>query len=226
VDHSYLELTGGVDGGGTVSPLIEGVPGGPFDGLSYYAFGGCPYINEFDVLEKTGPGEYALKYPAHGGSQYYAGIYTDQLNNAAYPMRTVWAGHSFQYIRNVTNGFPVRNQFFLDVMNFFENPLFYSPLAEEEIPKATSLSQNFPNPFNPSTRIKYSLKEKGLVSMRVYDVSGRLVRVLVNEVQEAGSYEAAWDGANDEGRPGATGVYFCRMETRDFERTLKMVMLR
>jgi flagellar hook assembly protein FlgD len=90
----------------------------------------------------------------------------------------------------------------------------------------TSLSDNFPNPFNPVTRLKFSLKEKGHVSMRVYDVSGRLVRVLVDEVREAGAYEVVWDGANDEARRTASGIYFCRMETTDYERTLKMVLLR
>ena len=74
--------------------------------------------------------------------------------------------------------------------------------------------------------VKFALKEKGPVSIRVYDVSGRLVRVLVDEIREAGSYEAVWDGANDAGRRTASGVYFCRMEAGDYERTVKMIQLR
>ena len=103
----------------------------------------------------------------------------------------------------------------------------YSPPTDDRIPlPSLGLMQNFPNPFNPVTRVKFSLKEKGHVRLRVYDVSGRLVRVLVDEVREAGAHNVLWDGTNDEGRSTASGIYFCRMEAADYERTLKMVMLR
>ena len=62
--------------------------------------------------------------------------------------------------------------------------------------------------------------------MRVYDVSGRLVRVLVDEVREAGAYEVIWDGLNNGSRATASGIYFCRMEADDYQRTVKMVLLR
>jgi hypothetical protein len=225
-DDSYYRMTGGIGGGGIVSPIVTGVPGEPFAGLDYYAFGGCPYVNDFDVLEVTGPGQYGLQYPDYGGQQYYAGICTDELNNRSYQLRTVWVGHSFMYIRNVIPpGMLARNQFFKMVWDFFEMDYIYN-VVDSELPKATGLSQNFPNPFNPSTRLKFSLKEKGHVSMRIYDVSGRLVRVLADEVREAGSYEVSWDGTNDGGRKTVSGIYFCRMEAGDYERTLKMVQLR
>ena len=76
------------------------------------------------------------------------------------------------------------------------------------------------------TRVSFSLKEKGHVSLRIYDVSGRIVRNLVDEIRDAGSYETVWDGTNDGGRPTASGIYFCRMEADGYERTLKMVLLR
>jgi len=222
---SYFEMTGGVEGGGTVSPVITGVPGGPFGDISYYAFGGCPWVNSFDVLEVTGPGQYGLQYPDYGGLQYYAGIFTDQLNNATQPLRTVWVGHSFMYIRNIDRNWMERWWFLRDVWSLFGCgvSLWY---IDSELPKATSLAQNFPNPFNPVTRVSFSLKEKGHVSMRVYDVSGRLVRVLVDEVREAGSHEVMWDGMNNGGRATASGIYFCRMEADDYQRTVKMVLLR
>ncbi len=225
---SYLEMTGGAGAGGIVTPLITGVPGGPFDGLEYYAFGGCPYINEFNVLEKTGPGMYALQYPDYDGQQYYAGIYTDQLNNASQPLRTAWIGHSYQYIRNASMaGMLARAELFVGAWELFENGINHDiPGCDAEIPEATSLSDNFPNPFNPVTRVSFALREKGRVSLRVYDVSGRLVRILVDEIRDAGSYEAVWDGTNDEGRSTTSGIYFCRMEAGDYERTLKMVMLK
>ncbi len=222
---SYLEKTGGVNGGGTVSPIVTGIPGTPFAGLSYYAFGGCPWVNDFDVLWPTGYGHWGLAYPDYGGATNYAGIWTEDLNGAGYPLRTFWVGHSFQYIRDVQLGWLVRNIFVRKVMDLFEQEVSWD-FVDTELPKATALSRNFPNPFNPVTRLKFALKEKGPVSLRVYDVSGRLVRVLVDEVREAGSYEAVWDGTNDEGRGIASGIYFCRMEAGEYERTLKMVLLK
>jgi hypothetical protein len=100
------------------------------------------------------------------------------------------------------------------------------PTGGRDIPAASGLRQNFPNPFNPVTRVSFSLKAKGHVSLRIYDVSGRLVRILVDEIRDAGSYESVWDGTNERGRRTASGVYFCRMETNDYERTVKMVQLR
>ena len=70
-----------------------------------------------------------------------------------------------------------------------------------------SLMQNYPNPFNPSTIISYRLKEKGFVKLKVYDIRGELVKVLVNEIKEAGYYESEF-----EGKGLASGVYIYRIE--------------
>jgi hypothetical protein len=100
------------------------------------------------------------------------------------------------------------------------------PTDAQTLPAASGIRQNFPNPFNPVTRISFSLKAKGHISLRIYDVSGRLVCILIDEIRDAGSYETVWDGTNDGGRATASGIYFCRMEAPDYERTLKMVLLR
>ena len=224
-DASYFEMTGGQAGGGTVIPLVTGVAGGPFDGLAYYADGGCPMIDDFDVLEVRPSGQYALQYPDYSAAAYYAGILTDQLNDESEQLRTLVVGHSFMHIRDASLGTLARNTFLRMVCNFFEDPT-NGDITDTEIPKVTSLSDNFPNPFNPVTRLKFGLKEKGHVRIRIYDVSGRLVRILIDEIRDAGSYETVWDGTNDGGRATASGIYFCRMEAPDYERTLKMVLLR
>jgi hypothetical protein len=224
-DNSYYELTGGSEAGGVVNPLITGVNGGPYYGLIYYSAGGCPIINDFDVLEKTGPGEYALQYPDYNSVQYYAGIYTDQLNSAGFPLRTVWVGHSLMQIRNTVNGWPDRYEFLHETYCLFEQ-LADVHYIEAEIPRITSLANNFPNPFNPSTRIRFSLSRKSHVRLRIYDVAGRLVRVLVDETRPAGKYDTVWNGKTRNGSKAASGVYFCRMEAADYERSMKMVLLR
>ena len=66
----------------------------------------------------------------------------------------------------------------------------------------------FPSPFNPTTRINYQLFDRSAVKLAVYDVSGRLVRTLIDEVKPAGSYHVTWNGLDDTGEKIASGVYF------------------
>lgn len=80
-------------------------------------------------------------------------------------------------------------------------------------PLADGLQGNRPNPFNPATTLSYTVAEAGPVSLKVYDVSGRRVRNLVDGPAEPGRYDAAWDGKDDSGRSVASGVYMVRFET-------------
>jgi hypothetical protein len=92
-----------------------------------------------------------------------------------------------------------------------------------------SLSQNVPNPFNPHTRISYSIPEEAAnkrVLLKIFDVAGRQVRILVNAPQAAGGYVVAWDGTNDKGNKVASGVYFYRLQWNGRKQTKKMVLLR
>jgi hypothetical protein len=93
-------------------------------------------------------------------------------------------------------------------------------------PAVTYLSQNFPNPFNPLTKIAFGLKERGRVSLRIYDTSGRLVRVLAEGVRPAGHYIELWDGRDSRGTDAASGLYFYRLTAGSFTETRKMVLLR
>ncbi len=94
------------------------------------------------------------------------------------------------------------------------------------LPDATFLAQNFPNPFNPNTTIAFGLKEQGHVSLRVYDAAGRLVVALIDESRPAGTYGAVWNGKAENGTTAASGVYFYRLITKEFEETKKMILLR
>lgn len=96
------------------------------------------------------------------------------------------------------------------------------------LPKAFSLAQNMPNPFNPSTTINYQVPEgKGVdVTIKVYSLRGALVRILVNEFREAGSYHVFWGGKDGNGRELPSGVYFYRMQAEKFSQIRKMVLLK
>ena len=89
-----------------------------------------------------------------------------------------------------------------------------------------SLEQNHPNPFNPSTTLRYALPARSHVRIGVYDVAGREVAVIEDEVMEKGTHEARWDGSDDAGRALGAGVYFARLETGLGTRYSKMTLVK
>lgn len=90
-----------------------------------------------------------------------------------------------------------------------------------EVPHSYSLSQNYPNPFNPLTNIEFSVPEKSFVRLVVFDITGRVVDLLVNEELKAGIYKADWNAVNY-----SSGIYFYRLETDNFSETKKMILVR
>jgi hypothetical protein len=94
------------------------------------------------------------------------------------------------------------------------------------VPDATFLAQNYPNPFNPNTNISFGLRKNGFVNISVYDAAGRVVAVLVDESKPSGKYTSVWDGKDSSGNQAASGVYFYRLVTEEFEKTRKMILLR
>ena len=109
---------------------------------------------------------------------------------------------------------------------FLANPDIHGPVSavsEEEsaIPATYSLSQNYPNPFNPETEISFMLQASGFTSLRVYDLLGRVVATLVDEVLPAGRYTAKWSAGT-----AASGGYLLRLSAGDFRATRKMVLMR
>jgi hypothetical protein len=102
-------------------------------------------------------------------------------------------------------------------------------LPEEQPWEGTEahLWQNVPNPFNPVTTIRYEVPEfGGRVKLSVYDVSGRLVRTLVDGVVEPGRRSAVWDGKDSKGADVASGIYYCRLKTRNGEDSIKLTLLK
>jgi parallel beta-helix repeat protein len=97
----------------------------------------------------------------------------------------------------------------------------------ESLPPVFDLGQNYPNPFNPSTTIAFDLPENVRVALRIYDVSGRLVRSLMGgEIVTAGRHKAVWNGRNDAGNSVASGVYYYRIETPVYSATKSMILLK
>jgi hypothetical protein len=88
------------------------------------------------------------------------------------------------------------------------------------------LLDNYPNPFNPATRIPYLLLDRMKIRITVYDLMGREVRVLAEGEKPAGQHEAVWDGTDKKGRVVANGVYICRLVVGQFALTKKLTLAR
>ncbi len=93
-------------------------------------------------------------------------------------------------------------------------------------PRGFQLGQNFPNPFNSTTRIGYVLPKEGLVELRVYNTAGQLVKTLVEGIRPPGGYFTVWDGRSDRGSPVSSGVYLYKLTVGDGQLTRKMVILK
>ena len=104
----------------------------------------------------------------------------------------------------------------------------FDPIADsgDMVLPPVFLGQCYPNPFNPSTTIRFGLSERMHVRLQIYDVSGRLVRTLVDGMRSEGEHFERWDGADSAGRTVASGVYFYRLDAGSFTETKKMVLLR
>jgi len=119
-----------------------------------------------------------------------------------------------------------------DVGNLLGNILTYfgDPVGVESkvvnLPKAYSLKQNFPNPFNPTTEIAYTLPEKGMVRLAIYNMLGQKVRTLVAANQDANNYRVTWNGLDDNGLMVPSGIYFYTLNANSFNSTKKMVFVK
>jgi hypothetical protein len=94
-------------------------------------------------------------------------------------------------------------------------------------PQNYILQQNYPNPFNPSTAIRYQLPVSSHVNLKIYDVLGREIAMLVNGLQSAGTHTVHWDGKNSAGQQASSGIYFYRLKAdRNFNNTRKMMLIK
>ena len=87
------------------------------------------------------------------------------------------------------------------------------------------LHQNYPNPFNPSTTINFRLAKSGLVTLKIFDLSGRGIKTLIEGPRDAGVHTVTWDGTNQSGQPIASGIYVYRLQADEFSQAAKMMFI-
>ncbi len=162
----------------------------------------------------VGAASYVTVYRAEGGTENFRGIATvgaPANGQFTYVDETAIAGKSYRYQISVID----------------TDGEFFSAPADVKMPSAhIELSQNVPNPFNPTTTIRFSLPSSEFVSLSIYSANGSLVRTLVNDVQPRGTHDIKWDGRNSNGSPVGSGVYFYRLTAGKFTDSKKMVLLK
>ena len=115
----------------------------------------------------------------------------------------------------------IRNTILNSIIYWFDTPTNVDNEINRNIPAKYALDQNFPNPFNPSTTITYQIKDEGKVQIKLFDVLGREIKILVNETKQPGFYSFSYDAKNLN-----SGVYFYSIKVNDFMSTKKMILLK
>ena len=194
---------------------------------SFYAYGGCAVINDFDVPGQSGLSRVAHRY-ANATTGQTATLSQRTPNAAASTARFYLAGFAYNFIRDDdTNGVPDYVKHLQEILVWFENPIS-EPTGIDPVAYVNRLDNAYPNPFNPTTTIRYSIASAGRVSLKIYNAAGQLVRTLVDSDQapQVGGFSVTWDGAGNTGGSVASGVYFYRLAAKDFSQTKKMVLLK
>ncbi|MBN1755351.1 T9SS type A sorting domain-containing protein [bacterium] len=103
---------------------------------------------------------------------------------------------------------------------------FTVAVAANQLPTQFALHQNYPNPFNPVTYLRYDVPRETHVQLKIYNVLGSEVATLVDNSKEAGYHKAMWDGTDSDGEPVPGGIYFCKMYSKDYSATLKLMLMK
>lgn len=224
-------------------------------GFAYSALrgNGCPTQLDFQIVTTIGPGTGNQVYVDQDNGEsitQFASISNDQMDaSAGTPnYRVLLDAYSVHYLRTYPDGGTTDGESVCidsaaigarveDVFDWFATtgPLCNPVPLQIDTPEQggqglsarTRLLQNAPNPFNPTTTVRYELAEQSHVKVQVFDVSGKLVRTLVDAVQAPEAYNIQWDGSNAAGTQVSSGVYWVRMSTSaGFKASTKMVVLK
>ena len=200
----------------TGDPTVSGVAGDPIaDGL------------ELDLVGGDGAGNYdapdVIAPFGDGGTKAFnfTGTTNGCGNRVEYDeCKIVFLGFGFESVNSADD----RNLLMQRVIDWLVPGS--TSVTDGQLPQQAALYQNVPNPFNPQTTIAFSLPQESHVRVEVYDMTGRLVRVLADEMRTSGEHSVIWDGRDSAGSRVASGTYFCKMSSDDSAFSRKMTMLK
>jgi len=220
-------------------PIVKDSPGGydfmTNDDGECILRGGCPTLNYFDVIDIFGAAtgaELVALYEKTDNSELPAGV---AYTHPTLGYQAVSLGFGVEFMMDSldpSTGY--YNTGIADRVDLIGNIMSYFALTPDDNPTdvpvegfKNMLAHAQPNPFNPVTKIAYSVREAGPATIEVYNVAGKVVRTLLNSELDAGATGfVVWDGNDDAGAKCASGVYFYRMTAPGFTESHKMVMLK
>ena len=119
--------------------------------------------------------------------------------------------------QNITSGIPDNiNDVIMD----------YLKLIDNELPREFKLNQNYPNPFNPITEISYELANDGFVKLSIFDMKGREIKTLIENIQLPGKNSVIWNATDNNGQPVSAGLYLFKIKYQGITKTRKMVLIK
>jgi hypothetical protein len=238
VAYQFFDVATFIDG--QVSPIVRSDPGNPvLQNVSrYLVYGGCPSLNNFNAVIPSGgasriagfedPSGQPGVYPYVAGTVKVgvAGQPTSRVVYMPYDFMSIWH-EDLQGLGGKANA-PLahRNMVLGDVIAYFGIP-FDPATVTEATPGLAFSARNHPNPFNPVTKIFFTVPRAGHLSLKVYDIRGRLVRTLVDDRVEAGADQVTvWDGRDTGGAAVSSGVYFYEVRTGGDVKVGKMALVK
>ncbi len=217
--HNYLKADYAADDANVYH--VQGVAGSIFEGLQFQ-YGSQPYVEDYpDVIRTYGGSTAALKY--QGTGQIAAIQYEGTFGNGTMPGKLVYLAFPFETIQTKE----ARDQLMNRVLSFFFGTTDIASNANQHLlPEEPVLNPNYPNPFNNSTRIDFSLPERGQVNLAIYDMIGRLVTTLKKGALSAGRYSFYWNGTTNLGQAVASGLYVVKLDFKNTSLTRKILLIK
>jgi len=222
--ETYLGLTVVTDDlgssiGNQATPRVEVISGNPIflpssSLQAWVAFGGCPGINAFDGINPYGTGQRMAEFHDPLGVGYdFSAVTLNILDPGPDQSRVISMPYDLMYVFTdptaAGHPLPGRAQLLRDVLEYFNiSGDAGSVTGTDNVPGYTFATSQYPNPFNPSTTIKYSMPRAGHLQLSIYNVRGQLVKTLIDGHVLVGDGQIFWDGADNLGTAAASGVYF------------------
>jgi len=165
-----------------------------------------------------------IYYSTDGGATFPYTIATKEPNDSVYTWTVPFAPSDSCIVKIVA--YDTSHNGGEDTSDAFFSMII--PVDTKQLPEVAlfGLLENHPNPFNPVTYVEFVLDERVRANVRVYDISGKVVTTLVNEILSAGRHRVLWSGQDEHGKPVASGIYICRLEAQGKTAIRKMILLR
>ncbi|MBN1294421.1 MAG: T9SS type A sorting domain-containing protein, partial [Candidatus Latescibacteria bacterium] len=176
----------------------------------------CECAIPFDQMEFTAP---TMNFPPADSDTWRLNLYRYDYGPAAHEVNELSGWNQTD-----KRGFHAPDKFGRVI--FSEEPVVNPTAVEGAIPYSFGITGNYPNPFNPSTRIEFAVPFNGSVIIDVYNILGQHVRSLFSDIRSAGNYSVIWDGHNTAGEMATSGIYFVTLKQDSQVTTRRMLLMK